>query len=225
MRTYGTNTLNALQNSRMKGIVVRDFVYIRARRRDNPSVWETVGLWTGPIPISAPVINPKTGASETREYQGLELLSLPPIPATSTLEVRTIRLRFSNLSPAMENAIRLYNPRMAEIEIHRGFFDPDTMQLLDPATCRFFGYINKSPITTGKQGGEGSILLECVSIARTLTRTSGLKFSHQVMKKRDGDQFARHVDVAGGIPVWWGEPVKIGKDKDSQKIRQKWIRV
>jgi len=224
LRTFGTNTLNALQNARMAGLVVRDFVYIRARRRDNPNETEALGLWNGKNPVSVEVRNPQTGSIETRNYTGLEVLSVPPIPATKQLEVRTIRLRFSNLSEEMLNAIRLYDPRMAEIEIHRGIMDPNTYQMLDPAYCRFFGFINRSPITTGKADGEGSILLECVSNARMLTKTSGRKFSHQELKKRSNDQFGKYLDVAGAWRIWWGQPEKIGEKKESEKIKQRWFR-
>lgn len=80
MRTFGTNTINALQNARSLGLVVRDFVYITARRRDNPAEKESIGLWNGRHPIKVPIQPVDDDELVEREYLGLELLSVPPIP-------------------------------------------------------------------------------------------------------------------------------------------------
>jgi hypothetical protein len=119
---------------------------------------------------------------------------------------------------------------MAPIEIHRGIFDVATNQIVDPAICRFQGYINSAPITVPKSGNskdgsssEGGIDLECVSRSRILTKTSGQLFSDETLKKRSGDRFGRYLDMAGQWRVWWGQETKeIGGEK--KPIKERFLR-
>lgn len=213
MKDVGTNTLTAFQNARQDGLVVRDLVWIKAKNRSTEEI-EEIGLWAGKVPLAVPVIDPETGAStgSARTYQPLGQLVVPSIPAGMALEVRTIRIKISRLAPAVLDAIRLYDARMAVIEIHRGIFDVDTGQIVDPAMCRFAGYINSAPINIPKKGSDGGIELECVSRSRILTRTSGLLFSMETLKKRAGDLFGTYLDVAGAWRIWWGQDEKAIND-------------
>jgi hypothetical protein len=106
---------------------------------------------------------------------------------------------------------------MAPIQIHRGLFDPETRQLVDPALCRFDGFINNAPIRTPKSGSEGSVDAECVSYARMLTRVSGELFSDEVLKKRSGDRFGQYLDVSGDWRIWWGQEEKVIGEKKGRK--------
>jgi hypothetical protein len=226
MKDVGTNTLTAFQNARQDGLIMRDLVWIKAKNRST-GVIEEIGLWAGKVPTVVPVIDPETGAStgSARTYQPLGQLVVPSIPAGMALEVRTIRLKISRLSPAVLDAIRLYDARMAVIEIHRGIFDLDTGQIVDPAMCRFSGYINAAPINVPKEEkggkvGEGGIELECVSRSRILTRTSGLLFSMEMLKKRAGDLFGTYLDVAGAWRIWWGQDEKAIKDNTNERPKE-----
>jgi len=218
-KTLGANTLLALQNARTNGLVIRDFVHITAKNRTTGED-EQIGLWTGRVPVSAAIIDPANGDTVSLAYQGIGgLLSIPPITSSTELEVRTFRLRFSRLSGAMMNAIRLYDPKMAPIMIHRGFFDPTSNRLVDPATCLFDGYISKAPIRIPKateDANEGGIDLECVSRSRILTRTSGALMSHQTLKKSRDDMFGKYLDAVGGWRIFWGE-----EDQDRKKGKGK----
>jgi hypothetical protein len=220
MKDIGVNTAIALQNAPRDGLIMRDLVWITAKHRDDPDVKESMGLWTGRVPTTIPVIDPSDGSTVDRVYQPLGQLDVPSIPATMDLEVLTIRLSFSGLSTALLNAIRLYDAKMASIEIHRGIFDTATGRIVDPAMCRFFGFINSAPITTAPEGRAGGIELECVSYSRILTMTSGKLFSDETMKERDGDRFAQYTDVDGDWRVWWGQEEKVvGERKDRPKGR------
>lgn len=208
MKSIGVNTSVALADAPRKGLIMRDLVWITAKDRSTGSP-ESVGVWSGRVPTTVPVINPKDGSTDNRVYQPLGQLIVPPIPATMDLEVRTIRIRLSRLSGALLNAIRLYDAKMAPIEIHRGIFDPTTGRLVDPAMCRFFGFINAAPITISPSGQEGGIELECTSYSRIMTRTSGKLFSDEVLKDRSGDRFGQYLDVAGDWRIWWGQEEKV----------------
>lgn len=217
------NTLAALGFATSKGLVLRDFLWVVATKRDTG---EKVGLgaWNGRVPVTAAVARPSDGVSIDRDYQAMgTLLQIPPIPAGIGLEVRTIRIKLSHLSDPAIKLIREYDAKMATVEIHRGIFDPDTNSLVDPAICRFSGFINRAPIRQPKAGGEGSIELECVSNARMLTRTSARLFSDETLKERSGDRFGRYLDVAGAWRIFWGQDeVQLGgKTKPKERFRSK----
>ncbi len=220
MKNADVATTAALTNAAQNGIAPRNFVYIKAKNRTTGAI-EEVGFWNGLETVDVPVIRPSDGAWINRTYHGGgSLLHIPSIPAGMALEVRTLRLTFSRLAEAVINAVRGYDTKLAPIEIHRGFLDPNTMRLVAPAICRFDGFVNHAPIKVPEAGGEGSIEIECVPYSRMLTRTNGAKFSDEMLKKRSGDRFGRYLDVAGRWRASWGEKEKtIGDRKHPPKER------
>lgn len=222
MKTIGVNTGVLLANAPTNGLKKRDFIFFTAKNR-NTGDPETMGIWNGMVPINASVIRPRDGATVSREYQPIPDFMPPPIPASSELQVRTIRLKFSNLSQELIQAIRLYELQMAPVEIHRGVFDPATNRLADPAEVMFNGFVNKAPIRKGKQNSPGSIELELVSRARLLTITSGQKFSDEYMKTRGNDRFAQYTDVVGDIRIWWGQ--EVSHIEHDETVKRKFFKV
>lgn len=201
------NTQVVFQNALNEGMGMRDFVNLKVKvRGSDPVEYVNIGMWNGRVPITTFVINPHTGASIERDYTGVgSLLNVPPIPSKLDLEVRTIRMTFSGLTPEMLAAIRQYDAKFGEIEIHRGIFDPDTNRLVDPAMVRFFGMIDKAPIKISASGGVGTIDMECVSSSNILIRTSGKRFSDDTIKDdRSGDRICRFIDTQGDTRIWWG---------------------
>lgn len=197
--TVPANTLNALANASANGLVVRDFVFIKALNTETDVV-EEIGLWSGDVPVTAPVIRPSDGEEEVRVFQGVAgLMQVPAIPMTMKMEVRSIKLTFSNLSPYVINAVMVYNPKSRPIQIHRGVFDPQTMNLVDPAHCRFDGFINRVQIKRAKAGNDGIVSIECQSHARQLAMGKADKFSDEFFKRRGARQ--KHLDVVPNI-VW-----------------------
>lgn len=208
-KTFGINTSAALSGARRNGLVVRDFVSVQAKDR-NTGDMDWLCVWNGKVPVTASIIKPSDGSTITRDFQAMgSLLQIQAIPGSMGLEVRTIRVKLSKLPDAVLNIFRTYDARMAPIQIHRGLFDPDTRQLVDPAQCRFDGFINNAPIRTPKAGGEGAIEAECVSFARMMTRKSGKLFSDETLKLRSGDRFGKYLDEAGAWRVWWGQEEKV----------------
>jgi hypothetical protein len=212
-----TNTYNALLNAAEKGIVPRDFVWIRALNTVTEGI-EEIGVWNGNVPVTVNVIRPDTGATVSRVYQGLAgLMQVPSIPMSMKLEVRSIRLAFSNLSPELINAVLVYNTKSQPIEIHRGLLDPSTMNLVDPALCRFDGLINKAPFKRAKAGNDGQFTLECQSHARTLAMGNPEKLSDEFFKRRGGRM--PYMDVIAHIV--WGQKDKVHERRRSGRSR--WI--
>lgn len=215
--TVPINTYNALANAPVNGIVPRDFVWIRALNTDT-GVVEEIGIWNGNVPVSVPVIRPSDGAEIVRIYQGIAgLMQVPSLPMQMKLEVRSVKLEFSNLTPALINAVKVYDPKGRAVQIHRGLLDPSTMNLVDPAICRFDGFTNRAPIRRGKDGGEGKIILECQSHARLLAAGSPDKLSDEFFRRRGGRQ--PYLDVVPNVT--WGQEDKV-KERGRRR-RTKWI--
>lgn len=229
MKDVPLNTLVALENAPLNGLMVRYFVYVWARNRDTNAV-EEVGFSTCEVPLRITVTNPKNGNSVERDYVGAgEFLTIPRITATLSTEVRKIKLQLSSLSPAAINVFRAYKARNAPIEIHRGHYDPSTGRLVDPAICRFRGYILGAPIKVpkvgfdGKVSGEAVIEVECASEARILTRKSAQRFSLETIKRRMGDMFGKYLDVAPAWRIWWGQEETVINHLKN-KLRERWFK-
>ena len=219
MKDLPLNTLVLLQNAPTDGLILRYFVYVWAKNRDTGAT-EEIGFWTGKVPISAYVKKPQDGTSQKRDFVGAgQMLTIPSIPATLNTEVRKIRFKLSGITDEAKTLLRTYDARYAKIEIHRGYFDPATNRLADPAECIFTGYITAAPIKQPKAGGENYIDVECSSRSRILQRTPGLLFSLETLKKRSGDLFGQYLDVAGDWRIWWGQVVSVitfGKNKTKE---------
>lgn len=222
-----TNTYTALQNVASDGLIKRDFVWVVAKNRSTGAS-ESVGLWNGMDAKEVSVVNPVNGETVTREYQASgSLLSIPTIPCSLDDEVRTVKVKISHLTAPVLNAIRLYDAQMATIQIHRGIIDKASGNLVDPAMCRFSGFINEAPIDIPAAGQEGSIELSCVSSARFMTNSSWSLFSVEYLKNRyhaSGvtDLFGKFLDVAGAWRIWWGGEIKTIGSTD-KKSKEKYL--
>lgn len=208
MKAYDQATLTALQNR--EAIAPFNLFWIEARNRDSGGI-ETVGFWNGWDTADVTVINPETNLPSVRTYHGAgTLLNIPPIPQESDLAIRSIRVLLSQISAATQLVVRGYDVRHAPVQIHRGFFDVDTMLPVAPARARFIGWVNNMKINTPAVGGSGSIELTCVSHTRQLTKTNPLRRSDEQQQRRQGDRFRRHTDVAGEWlqNIFWGEAKK-----------------
>lgn len=195
-----------------KGVIPRNFVWITAKNISTGAT-ESIGFWNGFDTETVSVISGKTGLPEERTYHAFgSLLSIDRIQRSPELNIRTIRLSLSQVSPAVQQAFRGYDTRLAPIEIHRGFLDLDTRKLIASPVVRFVGWINKAPITTPAVGGEGSVSVQVVSHTRMLTRINPAKRSDESQKKRSGDRLRRYAGTANQWEFWWGE--KKGKISD-----------
>lgn len=203
MRNVDSATAAAYQSRRAH--IPRYFVWIEARNRSTGDL-ETMGLWNGEDTVDVAVINPESGLPVTRTYHASgSLLNIDPIPSVSDLTVRNIRIGLSQISAAVQQAIRGYDPRLGRVQIHRGMLDLETREVIGNPVPLWDGQINGSPIETPAVGEEGGIALDAVSHTRMLTRTNAAKRSDETQKLRDGDRLRRHSDVAGEWAFWWGE--------------------
>lgn len=207
MRSLSAENHAALQAGRL---VPRDFLWISARTLDTGVPYEH-GFWSDVGDVSAPVLNPNTGLSQTRNFEGSgTLISISDIVLVANLSVQKVTIEMSQLDPASEAIVRGYDLRQAGVEIYRGLFSPGTRQLVAPAFCRFIGYVDGSPIDTPEEGGVGKITLDCVSHSQELTRSNPDTRSHDSQRMRSAtDNFYQDTTVVGEWEFFWGK--KSGK--------------
>ena len=123
----------------------------------------------------------------------------------SNLTVQTVTIQFSQLDDRINELMRVYDIKLAKVEIYRGEFNPETMTMVEPAASRFVGVVDDAPIETPAEGGEGSVSIKCVSSAQELTRGNPDERSHESqMLRAPGDNFFEDVTKAPDIVIYWG---------------------
>lgn len=211
-----SNTYAALRAARTRGLIVRDFVWFKARNRSTDAL-ETVGISSEAVALTIDVTKPDTGTVTNRVYQpGAGLMSIPPIPSTLKLEERRLRLTFSRLSPAIINAVKVFDVKGEPVEIHRTFFDPDSRLQVDPAHCRFDGFVRSVRIKKAKAGDDGAIYVDIVDHSASL-RVNPVKISKAHFKARSGDRGGDHIDAEPRIV--WGQKQKVHERKRRRPVK------
>ena len=213
MRSIPVNTQALLE---AQTLVVRDFMRITGRVRATGAPI-TEGFWSDLGDVSAQVIDADTGLVVSYDFKGVgSLIAVDPIPMVSNLTVQEIEVTFSQLDDRINELLRVYDIRQAKVEIYRGEFDPETMQMVEPATSRFVGFIDGAPVETPAEGGEGSISIKCVSSAQELTRGNPDLRSHESQIARAvGDDFYRDVTSCGDLVIFWGRRGTVRDAADS----------
>ena len=179
---------------------VHVLVWIAARDRDTGEM-EAIGLWTGDDHQEVMI-----GAQSRTYYGAGGLIGIDPVTARAGLEVREHRITLSPLAEEVTQAIRIYDPYLAPIEVHEWYFDPATLEPLADPIRIFKGHVTGAPITTPAAGGDASCEITAVSSAWTLTRSLTLKRSDEALRARAAaDRFRRYTDISGSVECAWGE--------------------
>lgn len=204
MRFFSTTLQNALLNRK---IVFRDFLWIIPRdfSSGDPAPY---GFWSGTTNIAAQVVNPLSGSAIERDFEGAgALIEISDIPAVSGTAVQTVTITFSQISLGAQNIVRGYDLKQARVEIYSGYFDPNTRALLEPAFCRFQGFVDTAPLVTPAENSEGSLTLTCTSHAQELTRSNPDTRSDDSQKslRNASDGFFKDVAAVGEWNVDWGQ--------------------
>lgn len=204
-RSISAEAYAALQG---RSLVARDFIWIIAKSRvDGSPVAD--GAWSDVGTIDAQVIDPMTGGTQTRTFAGGGgLISISDIPLVQGITVQTIEVKLSQLKDRINDFVRTYECKQADIQIFRGLFDPVTREMVAPATPRFVGFIDSAPITTPAEGSDGDacITVTCTSNTQELTRANSDMCSDASQRLRSAtDGFFEDVAVVGGWQFFWGK--------------------
>lgn len=202
MRDADNDFIAALQQ---RVLVERKFVYIIAKDFDTGDP-EAVGFWTGNGVRSVSLIDAKTRQTVSRDFVGSSpIVSISAIPMTSDITIRSVTIDLSLVHQTANNFVRGFNLKGAEIQVHRGLFNRDTLALASPAHPQFLGLIDSMSIKTDALGGGTVASLQCVSETRELTRINPDKRSSESQKRRTaGDTFYDHAPHIHKRQLFWG---------------------
>lgn len=201
MRDYGSAVTTHL--TARGGLHVEHLVWITAANRGT-SAPETVGISTHDDTYTYTV----DGGS--RVYiGGGGALEIEPIRATIGVAVQSHEITLSPLAPEVEEVLLTHDPRLAPIEVHRVFFDPDTGDQIGDPFRILLGWINGVSIETPPIGGEASARLDIVTAARSLTIPLYLLRSNEAqLAVHSGDVFRQYSVIADKVSVYWGRKRK-----------------
>lgn len=198
------------QIDEQRGTDIRLMVWIQARNRTTGAT-EKIGFWTGDD-------NHDFGFSgEVRTYFGAgDVFDFPPMQVKTGLVVQQYSFRLA-LTDAARQAMVVYDPRKARIEIHRTWLDLDTGLPLGTPERRFKGFIATVKRQRGAKGDTSFYEVFCETASRALTRKQPLLRSAAALHERNpADRFREYSDTAGDWTVPWGtRDVTSGADEAS----------
>ena len=203
MRDITAENWTALQQ---RAVMPRDFIWFVVRDRTTGGA-VTDGYWSDIGTISAQIIDPDTGGFITRTFYGAgSLIQISDIPLVSNITVQNITVTLSQVADRVNALVRQYDCKQGRVEIYRGLFDPQTRQMVSPATPRFVGTIDQAPIRTPREGESGDVQLTCTSNTIELTRTNPDTRSDASQRLRSAtDDFFNDVAVVGSWQHFWGK--------------------
>jgi len=197
MRDYGTEVEAHLAST--SGVQVRHLVWIAARNRATGLI-ENVGFWNGLD------VHSFTISGGTRTYTGAgTLLGISPIVGEVGLQVRMQQVSLSRIPPEVSQLIHGYDARLAPIEVHRVFFDPQKgVPIGDPIRV-LKGWVDEMPVPTAAEGGTESVSVTVASASRALTRTLTVNKSDEAQRRINADDRGReYASISGVVGVFWG---------------------
>jgi hypothetical protein len=186
-------------------IIPRNFVAITVR--DGAGNPVPFGFTDFGEDVQTNIVDGLTGASVSWIFYGdsAPIQGMDPVPLKAEVEIDTTEIVLNHLHPAVQLMVRGHNCRNAQVQVHRGLLDPETMSLVAPPRCRRVGQVNETPIIVPGVGGGGSVTLRVVSHTRELTRVNPARASHEFYRRRSNDQWGKYSGTAGQWPIWWGE--------------------
>jgi hypothetical protein len=203
VRDISSANYTALQS---RILMPRDFIWFVVKDRGSGAA-VTDGYWSDIGSITADVIDPDTGGISTRTWAGAgSLIAISDIPLVSNITVQNITVTLSQVADRVNALVRQYDCKQGRVEIYRGLFDPQTRQMVSPASPRFVGTIDQAPIRTPREGESGDVQLTCTSNTIELTRTNPDTRSDASQKLRSAtDEFFHDVAVVGTWQHFWGK--------------------
>lgn len=179
-----------------EGVDVDVLVWVTAKNRSTQAD-ETTGFWTG---LDAETI---TVDGVPRVYYGAgAVLGVDDLVSRAGTVVQYQPIGLNILTPEVEQLLREYESRIAQVEVHLRRMDPETNAQLSISRV-FKGWIDTGTETRGPDGT--SLSYQMVSTARALTRLVALHRSDVSHKRAySSDDFFQYAGVSGTVSWWWG---------------------
>ncbi|PWE29961.1 hypothetical protein DDZ14_16090 [Maritimibacter sp. 55A14] len=173
--------------------------WLSATNRTTGAV-ENMGLWSGDDHQSFDI------GGQMRLYHGAgTMLDQLTVRYQSGTQVQRQKLKLAAIAPEVEQALKIYEPRLAPVEIHRAILDADTRQLIGAPHRVFAGTLEQLKTTRPKPGEQGGVAATLASAMRRLTLRLSTTKSDEAQRRRGDDRFYRYADVSGNYVTIWGE--------------------
>lgn len=194
-----------------KPLLVRTLLWITARERTPERTPQSLGLWNGADHQSIVV------GGETRTYYGVGgMLGLEALVSSMALEVRQYQIELSPLHAQVIEAIWTYDARLAPVELHSWYLDPETHLPLAAPIREFRGTVMEVDAPEPPVGGTASCVLTLASDAWRLTRGLTTRRSDAALKARSPGDALRKYNVVTGVEVAWGERLAVDPGSSGQ---------
>lgn len=201
MRSFPNAVLNSL--AAREALQVHNLLWITARDRADNSP-QSLGLWTGADHMDVFI------GGALRTYHGVGgILDLEPLPATADLTVQTWGFQVSSLHAQVFEALRVYDARLAPVELHLLFCNPQTGNPLADPVRAFRGTVMELDLPVPEEGGVAAASVRCASDEWRLTRGLTVKRSDAALQAwGSGDRLRRHNVTSGSVTTAWGEALR-----------------
>lgn len=184
--------------------VYRDFIWLIAKDRETGEPVE-FGVWSDVGSYQCDVIDPYTGGTVTRSFLPAgQSIQIPDISLVQGLAVQSIEIVLNQVDESINDFVRTYNCKQAQLQIHRGFYDPDSRILVAPAFPRFLGFVDDMPIKTPAENSDGGITVTAVPNSQELMRANSDTRSDDSQHLRGEDDFYQGVGTASDGQEFWG---------------------
>lgn len=184
----------AMQTALESGSVAPRWILLLSGRNRSTGATERIGFWTGD--------DTRTFTIDGTDWvcHAGAILGMSPPETAAGLDVRTQRVTMFAGTPAVVDAIRLYDASLAPAELHLALLDPGGHQLIGTAPA-FLGYVDAAPVDEAA----GTCELSLVSDVQAGTGRAALRKSAASLALRDPDDTGNdYADIAGSVPVVWG---------------------
>ena len=203
MRDFGVDINAHLAD--LQGVVPRHLMWIEAQNRDTGAS-EAAGFWNGSVDRDFVI----GGVTRTYTAAG-SLLNIGPIKGGAGLNVRIHELGLSDVPPEVQDAIELYDARLAPIEVHRVYFHPVKNVVIGDPVRILKGEVDEIKNPRAADGGNAPVTFRIADATRGLTRTLTQKKSDAAQRLIDpNDRGREYATVSGAVNVFWGVKNKRG---------------
>lgn len=193
--TWNTEAVAHLQSR--EGYMPRWAFWCDARNRDTGES-EASGIWQGEDHEVFTI------DGQQRTFAGAQgNLEIGEIRRGKGLNVRSLTVKLSGLSPDVQQLLKTYDVRGRQCEVFLMLLDPQTGQLIG-INREFKGYVNMAPETFDADEGAHTVQLDLVSHFRDLTTTPNIYKSNAAQSALGGDTFARDSTMADAVDDKWG---------------------
>lgn len=190
---------------------------------------EPFGYWTGEYTQTFSVYNRRLSLYENRQYVGNGAIEVVPIisGSSSLQSLDAISMQFAGGLDDVQDNIRGKNLRRAWVEIHKGYYDPQTTKLIASPMLVYIGLVNDgdedipAASPTGESDDPSSISLTFIPHLRGFKSNAKTR-SNQTGRARSNDTIYKLGNIAGGWPLRWGkERKKVGRNKGKNSGKNK----